>query len=292
MFGKFVGVAGLVTMFAVSTGAQVALTGAGYTQNFNSIGKGLPPGWSVRTNATATDLGTPVNFNTNAVSWGSSAGQFCNTAGPTNNLLALAVGNESASLQSAFTNRCLSIRQTAAFGDPGAAFVLQIANTSGFRKLAFSVDLDTLSPQAHSTVWTVDYAIGDLPASFAPLGTSSDPGVFGTINQSYSLGADANDQSQNVWIRITALSPSTGTTGNRDTFGIDNFVLSYEVSSAAAIPLFIQADGRNAVLTWNDSNFALQASPSADGQFTNVTGATSPFTNAMDDAVKFFRLMD
>jgi hypothetical protein len=109
--GGFVGVAA----------AQVTLTGTNYTQNFNSISNGLPPGWSVRTNATATSLGTPTSFNTNAVSWGTQTGQFGNAAGITDNSLASALGTESSTLQGEFTNRCLAVRQTAAFGDPGAA---------------------------------------------------------------------------------------------------------------------------------------------------------------------------
>jgi len=156
--GGFVGIAGLVTLFAVSTEAQVTLAGTNYTQNFNSISNGLPPGWSVRTNATATSLGTPTSFNTNAVSWGTQTGQFGNAAGITDNSLASALGTESSTLQGEFTNRCLAVRQTAAFGDPGAAFVFQIANTTGFSNFTFTVDFSLLKSNANSTTWTVDNA--------------------------------------------------------------------------------------------------------------------------------------
>ncbi len=291
--GTFVGVIGLATGLVVSAAAEVTLTGTNYTQNFNTISNGLPPGWSVRTNATATSLGTPAGFNTNAVSWGTQTGQFGNAAATISNSGTNFNGAESTTIQGKCTDRSLAIRQTAAFGDPGAAFVFQIANTTGFSNLVFSVDLNMLSVQTHSTVWTVDYAVGDSPASFTLLGTNADPGIFGTTNQTYSLGADANDQSQNVWIRITALSASTGTSGSRDTFGMDNFVLNYAAAtaSATAIPLLIQTDGTHAVLTWNDSTFTLQAAPTATGLFTNVSGAFSPFTNAIDSPARFYRLI-
>ena len=64
MAGRFIGVIGLATGLVVSAAAQVTLTGTNYTQNFNSISNGLPPGWSVRTNVTATGLGLTAQFTT------------------------------------------------------------------------------------------------------------------------------------------------------------------------------------------------------------------------------------
>ena len=268
---------------------QLVLSGTHYTQTFDQIATDRPAGWTVRTNATATSLGTEVDLNPAAVSWGTQTGQFGNAAGTTNNPLTAAKGTETATQQSAFTNRCPSLRQTAAFGDPGAAFVLQIAGTLGFSNLVFSVDLNLLSVQTRSTTWTVDFAVGNAPTAFTALGTFSDPGIFGTTTQTYSLGAAADNQPQNIWIRIVALSPSTGTSGARDTFGIDNFVLHY--TAAAPVPLFIQTAGQNALLTWSDGSFGLQAAPTVNGVFTNVSGAASPFTNALDAPAKFFRLV-
>jgi hypothetical protein len=271
---------------------QAVLSGTNYTQNFNTISNGLPPGWSVRTNATAASLGAAAAFNTSAVSWGVQAGQFANCAGPIANNGTNYNGGESATIQGNCTNRCPAIRQTASFGDPGAAFVFQIANTAGFSNLAFSVDLNLLHTNGYSTTWTIDYAVGNAPASFTPLGTHFNPGFFCATNRSFTLGTDADNQTDNVWIRVVALNPASGS-GSRETFGIDNFVLNYSAATAttAAIPLFIQGGGQNAMLTWNDSSFALQAAPTPSGVFTNVTGATSPFTNALDAPAKFFRLI-
>jgi hypothetical protein len=285
-----------VAILALAAGltarGQAVLGGTNYTQNFNTISNGLPAGWSVRTNASATGLGTPAPFPAGAKSWADTAGGFGNCAGNVANCGTNFAGAESSSIQSSTTNRCPTVRQTGSFGDPGAAFVFQITNTAGFSNLAFSVDLSLLHTNSNSTTWTIDYAVGNTPASFTALGTNFDPGFFCTTNRCFTLGTDADNQTNNVWIRIAALSAASGG-GNRETFGIDNFVLHYSAATAAtaAIPLFIQSDGQNAMLTWEDSTFALQAAPTPAGTFTNVTGATSPFTNALDAPAKFFRLI-
>jgi len=59
-----------------------------------------------------------------------------------------------------------------------------------------------------------------------------------------------------------------------------------------AIPLIIQLVSNKVVLTWDDpeSVFVLQAAPDATFAFTNLAGATSPYTNAITDTQQFFRL--
>ncbi len=284
-----------VALSTPSSPAQVMLTGTNYHQNFNAISNGLPAGWSVRTNATAGRLGQPAPFRTSAKSWSDNPGEFGNCAGTLANCGTNYLGAEPAlPVQSGTTNRCVAIRQTSVFGDPGAAFVLQIASTTGFSDLTFSLDLNLLKTNGYSTTWIIDYAVGNAPDAFTPLGTFSDPGVFGATQRSFTLGTDADNQTNNVWIRVAALNGATGT-GSRDTFGIDNFDLNYAQAAPAtvlAIPLFIQADGQSAILRWNDSTFALQAAPTPVGTFTNVPGATSPFTNTLDDPAKFFRLVN
>lgn len=147
-----------------------------------------------------------------------------------------------------------------------------------------------MKSNAYSTTWTLDYAVGNTPSSFTALGTFADPGAFGSTTKSYSLGTNADNQSSNVWIRIAALSAATDS-GSRDTFGIDNFILNYAGVAPANVPLFIKTSGGNIVLTWSDSSFALQAATAASGSYSNISGATSPFTNALDAPAKFFRLI-
>jgi hypothetical protein len=65
------------------------------------------------------------------------------------------------------------------------------------------------------------------------------------------------------------------------------------VVSLAPIPLNIQAAGTNVVLTWDDpaSVFALQAASGTAWAFTNVPGASSPFTNPILCGEQYFRLL-
>ncbi|HEY5346232.1 MAG TPA: hypothetical protein VIK62_07810 [Verrucomicrobiae bacterium] len=259
--------------------AQVTLTGTNYIQNFNAISSGLPTGWSVRTNATTASLGTITSFPTAGKTWADTTGEFGNCASTMSNSGTNFNGLESTTpIQSNCTNRSLAIRQTAGFGDPGAAFVFQIANTTGCSNLTFSVDLNMLGVQAHSTAWTIAYAVGNAPASFTTLGSYADPGIFGATRETYSLGSDANNQSQNVWIRLVALSASTGTTGSRDTFGIDNFSLSWvnitpvNIARISIVAGNVQIDfaaGASDVPT----AFLLASATRVDGDYADV-GAT------------------
>ncbi len=45
------------------------------------------------------------------------------------------------------------------------------------------------------------------------------------------------------------------------------------------------------VLTWDNPHFTLQAAPTSAGAYTNVIGATSPYSNAVDNGQMFFRLI-
>ena len=56
----FLNILAVLTVTLPATG-QVVLSGTNYTQTFDRLGVGLPAGWSVRTNATATSLGTAVS---------------------------------------------------------------------------------------------------------------------------------------------------------------------------------------------------------------------------------------
>ena len=114
----------------------------------------------------------------------------------------------------------------------------------------------------YSTTWTIAYAVSNTPASFSPLGTYSDPGSIGITNRSFRLGTDANNQANNLWIRITALSASTGS-GSRDTIGIDNFSLSWTTNNLAVVMPAITAiviNGRNVQIDFTGRTDALPPS--------------------------------
>ena len=58
----------------------------------------------------------------------------------------------------------------------------------------------------------------------------------------------------------------------------------------APIPLNIQRDGSNVILSWANAAFTLQSAPAANGIFTNIPAALSPYTNPMAGPARFFRL--
>ena len=85
-----------------------------------------------------------------------------------------------------------------------------------------------------------------------------------------------------------------GTTEYGGTYGDGViFKLSLSASTPAPIPLNIKMAGNAAVLTWNDpaAAFTLQSAPAVTGPFTNVPGATSPYTIPLTGARQFFRLI-
>jgi len=212
---------------AVATGAPAVLATATttiYAENFNSIGSGLPSGWTVRTGATATSLGTPASFSTTPIDWANTSGAFKNFASANN-----AGFNASTpdTTQNSAPDRALGIRQTGAFGDPGAAFTYQ-RNTTGETITAVSFDAQMLSVQPRSTTWTLQYGVGANPTSFVTLATYTDPGTWGNTNISVTLSPTQSAEVSNqpsVFFRIVALTGSSGS-GARDSFGIDNFTLT------------------------------------------------------------------
>jgi autotransporter-associated beta strand protein len=161
--------------------------------------------------------------------------------------------------QIAATDRAMGIRQTGAFGDPGAAFEFTLANTVGFKDFSMGIDLEMLSVQTRATTWTIDYRVGTI-GSFTSLGTYSDPGAFGTTPRSFDLtGITAlNNQGDTVTFRVAALSASVGG-GSRDSFGIDNFSLNYAVAPITSVSKTWDGDGAagdnpsNASGTWDDA---------------------------------------
>jgi hypothetical protein len=254
--------------------AQLILTVTNYCQNFDGLGGGLPKGWMVCTNAHATNVGTATTFITSSTSWGSQTGQFQNSASTCNggtNLL----GTEISGVQSGFTNRAPAIRQTGSFGDPGAAFVLNLTNTLGMANFQLTVDFLMLSVQTRSNVWTVDYGIGGTPVNFTPLAAYTNSRVFGAMRTKLSFGAALDNKNANVWIRFVALGGSSGT-GTRDTFGLDNFSLSWTNLLQPVITTFSLEGGVKIDFTGNGgdipSSFLLVGSSEVGGAYAD-TGA-------------------
>lgn len=221
----------------IAANGQIVLSGSAYHQDFNQLGAGLPDGWDICQGASADTLGTPLQFNSTPTSWGKTSGGFKNFASADNAGVAATDGS---SVQAQYLDRALGIRQTSSFGDPGAAFVAELANTTGRSSLGLSLDFQILNEQSRSTTWRLDYRMGSQ-GNFIPLGTFNDPGQFGSVRKSYSFGHALDNQPGPVFIRIAALDQSLGS-GSRDAFAIDNVAINYSaVPEPAAYSLLATA---------------------------------------------------
>ena len=200
------------------------------TLNFDDIANGLPAGVAVYNSATSSSLGTAATFGTAKASWAATGAGFKNLASATD----LSVSSAQAD-QDASTNRAIGVRQTGTAGtggDPGASFVFQLDNTTGKTNLVLSFLLQSLDNSVGRTItWTVDYATGDNPTSFTAITTSpatlqTNP-TWGSTAVTANLPSALNNQSGKVWIRISTLTASTGSS-TRPTTAIDDVKFSWQ----------------------------------------------------------------
>lgn len=204
--------------------AIVNLSAGTHTENFNSITTTAASGWDVRTSANATSLGTVGSYTATigtVTAWADTASGFKNFASSTS-----LTSSATSTVQNAATDRALGIRQSGSFGDPGASFNFNFSSSS-LTVSSITIDLEMLSVQPRSTVWTIQYGIGAAPTSFTTLTTFSDPGTFGSTSLSFTtsqFGTNLDNRSQ-AWFRVVALSGTTGS-GNRDSFAINNFSIT------------------------------------------------------------------
>lgn len=276
----------LLCMFVLCNYAsgQVTLSGTSYTELFDNLGSGLPAGWTIRTGANATSLGTAATLTTAATAWNNTTGAFKNFASADG-----LTSTSTSAQQSASTDRALGVRQTGTLGDPGGAFTLQLANTSGFSNFTLTFDLQSLdvtSPRI--TTWLVQYGLGASPSSFTTVATVPTPlqtgnSAFTNTSVSVNFGSALDNQAGDVWIRIVTLAASTGS-GNRASTGIDDFVLSYSPSGPDVTPPAVST------LTPPDNATGIAASSTASITFTEPiqkgTSGTITVKDASDNTVQ------
>jgi uncharacterized protein YdeI (BOF family) len=256
--------------FAQTTG--VTLAGSQYIETFDNIGTALPTGWGTKTGVTSnTVLGTDAALTVAPTLWNITSGRFNNYASGDIGL---------AGDQAAATDRALGIRQTGTVGDPGAAFVLKLANTTGFSglKMAFKLQsLDTASPRI--AVWIIEYGIGETPASFSPLVTT--PSVlttggsnFSNTNVAANFGTALDNISTTVWIRIRTNVATTGA-GSRPSTAIDDVILTFGgASNTPSINVTadsIKGFSSNQGTTSTSKSYIVSA-----GKLTNDVALTAP----------------
>lgn len=219
-----------------STQGQITLSGTSYTQSFDGVGTSLPSGFRVSANATAASLGTAATFNVTQDAWNSTTSGWKNVASADG-----LTSSSGSAVQNASTDRVVGIRQSGSTADPGAALEFQLANTTGFSNFNLSFKLQSLDVSSERvTTWLVQYGTGTSPASFTTVATSPatlTTGGFSFSNNTISVnfGAVLDNIGQNVWIRIVALTGSSGA-NNRATTGFDDISLTYSNISSCTPP--------------------------------------------------------
>ena len=275
---SILGSALLLAVLGTPVTAQVSLSGTSYTENFDGIAGGLPTGWTVRTGATASALGSNATYAQATTAWNSSNGNFRNAASADG-----MAGSESSATQAASTDRALAVRQTGSFGDPGAAFVLEIDNTVGLTDFNLTFKLQSLDQTTPRTItWRVDYGFGATPTSFTAVTTT--PATITTggnafTNQSVSVnfGNALNNQSGPVWIRVATIVASSGS-GNRPTTGIDDFDLGWTAPAVPNTSVAFVSTNSNAGEEDGTVNLALAITNPDATNATSVTLAASGAT--------------
>jgi hypothetical protein len=295
----FLGLASGLSLAAATAQAQATLNTSPYVENFDNLSAGLPTGFSVYTNASATSLGTAPTAaqliltpgaNT---AWSNSTGAFKNYASATGLTSAASTAD-----QTAATNRALGVRQTGSFGDgatstatpptgAGPAFVFQAANTTGKTDFALTFKLQSLdATSTRTTTWQVDYGTGATPATFTAVGSTTVTGnsTFANNTVTVSFGTALDNLSGPVYIRIVAPTPTTGS-NNRASSAIDDFSLTWNAPTATT-PNLTATPG---ALTFGNQNTgttsAAQTYSLAGVNLTSATAlaATGPFTISKDN---------
>ena len=262
----------LLSLAAITVSANAQLTlpaSSPYTQNFDGLPT-YPIGWTTYNNATATTLGSTEGIQYFGESFPSVLRPDTGCIGTVNvggfkNFPSGTVCHQNddfcATTPPTYTNRALGVRQVSPTNathpnlDPGAAFVLKLANTTGHKNFQVSFLLQSLdTSSARVTTWSVDYGMAPsatgTPTTFttvAATGTMTTGGhAFSSNTVTATFPAALNNSPFPVYIRIVALSATAGSF-NRPSSAIDDYTLTYanmpvgieEISAAPQLSLLV-----------------------------------------------------
>jgi len=112
--------------------------------------------------------------------------------------------------------------------------------------------------------------------------------MFTMYDQTYYTNSDGAYPQADLILSGNILYGTASTGGNG--YGTV-FALTLPSSTPAPIPLNFALKNGQLVLSWNDPTFALQSASSLTGSWTNLSSASSPYTNKLTGAQVFFRLV-
>jgi hypothetical protein len=136
-----------------------------------------------------------------------------------------------------------------------------------------------------------------IHADFVGLGERSATDLHVLVNGTSIFDGAIDGQGTTTAFDTTATLTAGGTVDFAVGYGSSQSYLNDTTGINATIaallqpvPLNIQLDGGNVILSWTNSAFALQTAQSLTGAYTNILGATSPHTNTICDSQRYFRL--
>jgi hypothetical protein len=156
---------------------------------------------------------------------------------------------------------------------------------SKYTRLQYSTDGNTF---VDHTVHAMNVD-ASLPFAFFSSDLSGIPGV--NNNPNFALRLVTEFQSTAVggvadYVATTSANYSTAGTIRFDWLN----VFANPTNLITRVPLTVQLIANKVVVSWPGAGFLLQAAPVVTGTYTNITGATSPYTNTYTGSQRFFRL--
>ena len=137
----------------------------------------------------------------------------------------------------------------------------------------------TGSVYGRADVWFYDYATIKYSTTGVALWTNLFNGV--------GNGGDSDNRSTvdgNGNVYVTGSATGSGS-------GYDFATIKYSGATIDRPLLKIQRSSGGVVLSWTNAAFSLQTESQLNGAFTNIPGATSPYTNPVTGSRQFFRLI-
>jgi hypothetical protein len=159
------------------------------------------------------------------------------------------------------------------------------ATASKYTRLQYSTDGVSFFDQTVQSM-NVD---SSLPFVFFSSDLSGVPAVNNNPNFAFRIVTEFQSTAVGGTPDYVATLPGNYGTGGTIRFDWLN-VFANPTNLVTRVALTVQLINGKAVLTWPGSGFTLQAAPEVTGTYTNIVGATSPYTNGVNAPRTFFRL--